>query len=813
MKSRTRRSLLHLLLLMVLIATVLSGCSGARWGSVKWSLSKDGTLLIRGNGPMGDVAKESDVPWYKKRDQIRSVVIEDGVTDIAFTAFYRCANLEHASIAGSVTKIAGEAFGDCRALSDIVLPDGLKTIGHGAFQSCEKLENITIPEGVTEIGDTAFGNCKALTSVRVPKGVTRIEYGAFNHCKALTSIEIPDRVTEIGDNAFSHCTALTSITIPAGVTSLHAGAFDGCTNLDGIDVDPDNPVYVSVDGAVFTKDLSKMQLYPTSYIERNKAGLPAALLEIPEKVVSGESLPKGTLDAAAVLSDPGVRVVPVDPNGKLKSDFYFLLPEDRRSIKRQETDYVLLQTRRYDERFDYVWAGTTDQADKRAFDTITIVYLCAPDGSFAELCRIRHQPPPSGMAPLYGAEAAPEEIWKEIEPLFDLRGTAHADAAHAAAKPAAEDGAASGRPAASLTTALYSNIVKEGTDNFIFSPYSMKDAFSILYPAAEGRARDEIEGIFGFRDGTTVCRDIDRDMLFDGKTGVKAVNKAYVNPKGIDPEDLHPEVLDTDLLEVTEFDAKTYKVINSFVEENTNQKIKDLLMPSDITEKTQSVLVNCLYFLKSWEHKEQKIEWKPTGKSISAFGDDASENSVKEDGKIDILRLPYDRTDEQSDSEHEYAMYIICDAVDSENNGVDQYIGSMTDEELAEVLDFNDYDGLEGYTSVDWTVPCFEMEYRRTLKKDLLKLGMTECFDPQTECFRKFAPVYIDEVIQKCFVRADETGTEAAAATAIVMNKWSMMEFRRPKHIVADHEFAFAIKDETSGEILFLGRVGNPTYE
>ena len=391
----------------------------------------------------------------------------------------------------------------------------------------------------------------------------------------------------------------------------------------------------------------------------------------------------------------------------------------------------------------------------------------------------------------------------------EMAGTARAET-----KPAAESGAAYGENTGSLSTALYSNFSKEGISNFIFSPYSMKDAFSILYPAAEDRARDEIEGIFGFKDGKTPCRDIDRDMLFDGKTGVKAVNKAYVNKKGIDPEKLHPEVLDADLFEIMEFDSKTYKGINRFVEENTDRRIRDLLMSSDITEKTQAVLVNCLYFMKAWDHNEQKVEWRPTGKSIDAFGDHSSVYAVKEDGKIDILRLPYDRTDMESDSEHEYAMYVICDAEGSGNSGVDNYIGSMTDEELAEILDFRNYGGLNSYDTVYWKVPCFEMEFRRALKDDLLKLGMTECFNPGTDDFWKFAPVYVSEVVQKCFVRADDTGTEAAAATAILMAKNEGMEPapERIKYVVADHEFAFAIKDETSGEILFLGRVGDPAY-
>ena len=129
--------------------------------------------------------------------------------------------------------------------------------------------------------------------------------------------------------------------------------------------------------------------------------------------------------------------------------------------------------------------------------------------------------------------------------------TAQTGTAPAGTRPGTVDGTVT---ESRLNTALYTALVQEGPGDFIISPYSMKDAFSILYPAAEGRARDEIEGIFGFKDGSTVCRDIDNAMIYDGKTGVKAVNKAYVNTANIKPEDLHPEVLDADLFEITEFD-------------------------------------------------------------------------------------------------------------------------------------------------------------------------------------------------------------------------------------------------------------------
>lgn len=113
----------------------------------------------------------------------------------------------------------------------------------------------TIPDSVTEIGKEAFFYCRGLKAVIIPDSVKKIGDSAFQECKSLNTVSIPDSVTSIGEYAFSGCAALTGITIPASVTAL-ATAFDDYTPLRSITVDPENPVYCSVDGVVFSKDMT-----------------------------------------------------------------------------------------------------------------------------------------------------------------------------------------------------------------------------------------------------------------------------------------------------------------------------------------------------------------------------------------------------------------------------------------------------------------------------------------------------------------------------------------------------------------------------
>ena len=236
-------------------------------GSVIAVLDSAGTLTISGKGNMINWYNSEKVSWYSKREDIKMVKIENGVTSIGILAFYGCRSLESIEIPNSVTTIGEYAFEYCRSLESIEIPNSVTTIGELAFEYCSSLISIEIPSSVISIGDDIFGYCNKLTNIDVdennqsylsengvlfnkqktklmcypaekvettysiPSSVTSIEEYAFHYCRSLESIEIPSSVTSIGEYAFFNCSSLISIEIPSSVTSIGAySAFYGCSS-------------------------------------------------------------------------------------------------------------------------------------------------------------------------------------------------------------------------------------------------------------------------------------------------------------------------------------------------------------------------------------------------------------------------------------------------------------------------------------------------------------------------------------------------------------------------------------------------------
>ncbi len=192
------------------------------------------TLYIMGSGPMEDYPTSINRPWYQYKEEIQSVVIENGITSIGDSAFCECGSLTSVTIPNSVTSIGETAFWKCTALTSVTIPNRVATIGGRAFMECSSLTSITIPDSVTSIGFAAFSNCGSLASVTLPKGIASISESAFADCHSLTSVTIPDSVTLIGNGAFARCDGLTSVTIPASVAGIGDYAFDGCAKLTDV---------------------------------------------------------------------------------------------------------------------------------------------------------------------------------------------------------------------------------------------------------------------------------------------------------------------------------------------------------------------------------------------------------------------------------------------------------------------------------------------------------------------------------------------------------------------------------------------------
>ncbi|MDR0983450.1 MAG: leucine-rich repeat protein [Ruminococcus sp.] len=233
---------------------------------------------------------------YTGYDEVVEIPSEfDGVTVtmIDVRGFYGCDFLTDVTIPNTVKEITDGAFNGCSSLTDITIPSSVTEIDIGAFENCTSLTEInvsennqeyasvdgvlfdedlteliicpigksgvyTIPAGVESIGEESFGECALLTDIVIPNSVTEIDEYAFMRCDLLTKITIPDSVTEIGESAFFYCDSLTEAIIPSSVIEIGWNVFIGCWSMKEIKVSENNQYYASVDGALFSKDLTEI---------------------------------------------------------------------------------------------------------------------------------------------------------------------------------------------------------------------------------------------------------------------------------------------------------------------------------------------------------------------------------------------------------------------------------------------------------------------------------------------------------------------------------------------------------------------------
>ena len=246
---------------------VISGTCG---GALTWKLDSKGTLTISGTGAMTDYTKSGVAPWNKDCEEIRFVVIENGVTTIGEYAFENCTLLESVVISDSVEKIGKYAFSGCSALKRISLPDSIAQIGDYAFRA-SGLEAVKIPEGVTLLGEGMFARCPNLQTVELPSTLQTIReiafigsglnkiilpenlkyigYECFYECTNLEEIKIPDSVTTLNYSEFEGCSSLKKVTLSKGLKSINQTMFARCHNLTEITI-PDSITYIG-EGAFF----------------------------------------------------------------------------------------------------------------------------------------------------------------------------------------------------------------------------------------------------------------------------------------------------------------------------------------------------------------------------------------------------------------------------------------------------------------------------------------------------------------------------------------------------------------------------------
>jgi len=361
--------------------------------------------------------------------------------------------------------------------------------------------------------------------------------------------------------------------------------------------------------------------------------------------------------------------------------------------------------------------------------------------------------------------------------------------------------------------AMYKEICKkEGDKNVFFSPMSITAALAMTHLGAAGSTADEIKAALNAKD----LENEDLHSAFstlneklntkeDSACVLRLANRVFAR-KNLAVKDTFTTATrkhyaaEAQVLDFEKDTENSRTVINQWVEEQTNQKIKDLLKPGVVNDMTAMVLVNAIYFKGSWleefdRKQTSKQEWVLPSKEKTQvdimFREDNYRFSVSEEFQGTMyVEVPY--------KGKELSMGIILPK-NVEELGV-----------LQEKIDVGCYEKMvSGANSLKLmlSMPKFKIETEASLKDMLQTLGITQAFGSSAD-FSNIADskdLYLSEVVHKAFVDVNEEGTEAAAATAAMIMLMCMpMEFR------ATHPFIFVIKENLTGAILFMGRVMNP---
>ena len=163
---------------------------------------------------------------------LKSVAIEEGVSQIGASAFAYCSGLTELTMPQTMTSLGSQAFIDCKNLTRATVPEGIEKLPASVFSGCARLASVTLPSTLTAIGNNAFQECGSLDAVTIPQGVTSIGDNAFKSCGKIKSINLPDALTTIGESAFESCSALTTVTVPDQVQVVRTQAFYRCSALN-----------------------------------------------------------------------------------------------------------------------------------------------------------------------------------------------------------------------------------------------------------------------------------------------------------------------------------------------------------------------------------------------------------------------------------------------------------------------------------------------------------------------------------------------------------------------------------------------------
>uniref|UniRef100_A0A3P9KBW2 Leukocyte elastase inhibitor n=1 Tax=Oryzias latipes TaxID=8090 RepID=A0A3P9KBW2_ORYLA len=357
------------------------------------------------------------------------------------------------------------------------------------------------------------------------------------------------------------------------------------------------------------------------------------------------------------------------------------------------------------------------------------------------------------------------------------------------------------------------------TTNIFFSPFSISSALAMVMLGARGDTATQIAECLKTQDCQEEVHSLFQQLLEElnkPRAGflLSVANRLYGEQSFLFLQEFLEQTSScyNAELESVDFRNKYEEArikINSWVEKQTQDKIKDLVGEGILTNTTTLVLVNAIYFKGTWDQqflgiRTENAEFRLNKKDkrpVKMMRQEAKFPYV-EIPEIDcqILEMPYEG------KELSMLIFLPREILD-ESTGLERLEKLLT---YDKIMEWTSPEKMP-LTEVEVCLPRFKMEEKYDLKKVLTRMGMVDAFD-QAKCnfsgISAAKDLYLYDAIHKAFVEVNEKGTEAAAATGVFMCNLSCN--MKQQYFTADHPFLFFIRHNSSMNILFAGRFCSP---
>ena len=364
---------------------------------------------------------------------------------------------------------------------------------------------------------------------------------------------------------------------------------------------------------------------------------------------------------------------------------------------------------------------------------------------------------------------------------------------------------------------LFAELYAAEEGNIFMSPYSIFTALAMTYEGARGQTADEMSSVLNVLQDNASFHAYVQHMyeLFNQENleyNLSTANALWVQQNFALLEEYLSVIRTFYGGEATEVDfgnaVVAAGIINSWVENQTNGLIEDLVPVDAISPMTALILTNAIYFKGVWE-----IQFDPVNTSDRSFATGAGEDVMvptmqmvdthdrfryTETDEVQVLELPYTGDD--------VAMVIAL----PKEGDVSDILADLDNDLLGEWM------GSLYKTELDIYLPSFKVESSYSLVGFLASLGMQIPFQSTADFsgITGAKDLFISDVLHKAFVEVNEEGTEAAAATAVIM-ELTATPGEEPERIVfdCDHPFLYMIQHRETGTVLFMGVMENPSAD